>query len=281
MQLFKQSLGLKFKNMLWNLHNKNYETTCPCCNITQISKTNYSAGHIISEANGGIVSFYNMIPICKKCNNNMGQQNLIIFAKEKFNNDIQTLPDFDKYMEQIKNNKNLLYNTRQITKKYYIIDFIIKLINYIKKNDLIKEIKNFNMDDCNDEMEYEKWIFEKIQLDDCIYTNIVIIKKISHCIKYKKYYIDFTIEPKNTYRLKVKCQTEEILQINDTLTTINIKKNIMKKYPYLDYAIDFNIETIKNKEYIVIDNLVFNKSILTKSTGTLVGELKNNEICYF
>lgn len=50
---------------------------------------------------------------------------------------------------------------------------------------MIKEIKNFNMNDCNDDMEYEKWNIEKIEFDDYNYTNIEIIKKFRIVINIK------------------------------------------------------------------------------------------------
>jgi len=282
MQLFKQSLGLKFKNILWGLYNNSDGAICPCCNIVHISKTNYSAGHIIAEAKGGIVAFFNIVPICRLCNNKMGQHNLLKFAEEKFNSQIKTLPQYDKYKQQIENNENLLYNTRQITKTNFIVGFIIKLISYIKNNAIMDEIKNFDVyEHQRIDKEYEEWIYNKLTTNDCIFTDIKIIKKISHSIKYKKYYIDFIIKPLNTYKIQIKSQTDEIYNSNDILTTINAKKLIMKKYPYLDYSILFDTVKINNEEYIIIDNLIYNKKTLTSSTGTPVGEIKNKEICYF
>lgn len=54
---------------------------CPCCNLNELSLTNFDCGHIISAKNGGNICPENLIPICGSCNNSIGSCNMNDFAK--------------------------------------------------------------------------------------------------------------------------------------------------------------------------------------------------------
>ncbi len=67
--------GLKAK-IWYKWYKFEDQGSCPithCNNV--IYKTNYEAGHILSEYNGGLVELANLRPICKNCNLQMGSQN--------------------------------------------------------------------------------------------------------------------------------------------------------------------------------------------------------------
>jgi len=78
----KQKIPKKLKELVWNKYcnknelNSDIVTKCPIsfCN-TKIYKTNFHCGHIISEANGGLLNFNNLKPLCSNCNLSMGRNN--------------------------------------------------------------------------------------------------------------------------------------------------------------------------------------------------------------
>jgi hypothetical protein len=60
---------------------------CPCCNTRVISESahrfdlqTFEAGHIFPRSRGGTLDLANLIPICKKCNGDMGAQHLYSYA---------------------------------------------------------------------------------------------------------------------------------------------------------------------------------------------------------
>jgi hypothetical protein len=65
------------KNKVWYEEFK-YETTGTCpivhCN-NEIRKTDFEAGHVISEMNNGPTELSNLRPICRDCNRQMGSKN--------------------------------------------------------------------------------------------------------------------------------------------------------------------------------------------------------------
>lgn len=49
---------------------------CQCCNLNEISITNFDCGHIISVKNGGLIHLDNLIPLCGSCNRSIGSCNV-------------------------------------------------------------------------------------------------------------------------------------------------------------------------------------------------------------
>jgi 5-methylcytosine-specific restriction endonuclease McrA len=49
---------------------------CLCCDLEEISYTNFECGHVISEKNGGNTTIDNLRPICGHCNKSIGKQNM-------------------------------------------------------------------------------------------------------------------------------------------------------------------------------------------------------------
>ena len=74
----KLKIPKSVKDEVWKLHcGKRYTHKCCvkfCSN--KITSANFQAGHIQSEAKGGLVTVENLIPICSTCNQSMGTMNL-------------------------------------------------------------------------------------------------------------------------------------------------------------------------------------------------------------
>ena len=65
-----------------------------CCNTVEINQSNFEAGHIISEFNGGPITVDNILPICGTCNRSMGKTNMDEFISNhllKACKDLQTV----------------------------------------------------------------------------------------------------------------------------------------------------------------------------------------------
>jgi hypothetical protein len=80
----KKSIPLALKRNVWNKHigEEIGKTKCLCCKLTDISQTNFSCGHIISEFNGGELTLNNLKPICISCNSSMGTANMEEFINK-------------------------------------------------------------------------------------------------------------------------------------------------------------------------------------------------------
>ena len=57
------------------------KTLCLCCNHVYIRQIEFHCGHVIAEANGGVLTKENLRPICAQCNLSMGTQNMDEFKK--------------------------------------------------------------------------------------------------------------------------------------------------------------------------------------------------------
>ena len=53
---------------------------CPVCSDSMIGPESFSAGHILPESRGGIMSIENIMAICPECNSQMGSRHLYWFA---------------------------------------------------------------------------------------------------------------------------------------------------------------------------------------------------------
>ena len=80
----KLTIPAPIKEKCWNEYIGIFigEAHCFCCKNNKISKSNFQAGHVISEVNGGEISVENLRPICGQCNSSMGIKNMDIFMKE-------------------------------------------------------------------------------------------------------------------------------------------------------------------------------------------------------
>jgi hypothetical protein len=130
----KNKITQKLKNQLWNLHFKEDQDKCKCCNINNINKTNYVVGHIYPEICGGKLDIYNLLPICKYCNNKMGQQYLLTYAK---NNNYQIILDdnYNNYQNKIKQLD--FYGIKFNSKSTYLLNKIDLILTYLLTNNYI------------------------------------------------------------------------------------------------------------------------------------------------
>jgi len=82
----KKRVPKKLKNDSWNKYigRKHGEALCICCRTEIIGQSNFHAGHIISEFNGGKITIDNILPICAGCNSSMGTKNMNSFINEYY-----------------------------------------------------------------------------------------------------------------------------------------------------------------------------------------------------
>ena len=78
----RANIPASVKEQCWNKWIGTHigESNCVCCKKNKISKSNFSAGHVISDAMGGQPTVDNLRPICGQCNSSMGTQNMLDFA---------------------------------------------------------------------------------------------------------------------------------------------------------------------------------------------------------
>jgi hypothetical protein len=53
---------------------------CWCCGLATIHPLNFSCGHVVSRAHGGLAVVGNLRPICVTCNSSCGAENMKAFA---------------------------------------------------------------------------------------------------------------------------------------------------------------------------------------------------------
>jgi P4 family phage/plasmid primase-like protien len=105
---------------IWYKHiDENIQKTkCLCCNLNDITTFDFECGHIIAQSKGGDFSFENLRPICKKCNQSMGNKNMIEFMKSM---------SYDISRSKITDNlKEYLEKYEELRRNYYIMDCICK-----------------------------------------------------------------------------------------------------------------------------------------------------------
>ena len=80
----KDSIPKTVRNCLWiNYFKENQrEGKCQCCLRETISISNFHAGHIQAEINGGKTTLENLKPICQLCNLSMAKHNMDDFIKK-------------------------------------------------------------------------------------------------------------------------------------------------------------------------------------------------------
>ena len=83
----KLAISPAIRNEMWELYfPKCTEGICFVCNQIIVCHGNrsntYQAGHVLSEANGGLITLENLRPVCKTCNTKMGVKHMLEYAKE-------------------------------------------------------------------------------------------------------------------------------------------------------------------------------------------------------
>ena len=69
---------------VWNTYIRDHigKTKCLVCEQTDISPFQFHCGHVIAKSKNGTCDVSNLRPLCSVCNQSMGSQNMIIFAKK-------------------------------------------------------------------------------------------------------------------------------------------------------------------------------------------------------
>lgn len=81
----KKKIPSGLRKTSWEKHiGKVFEAKCPCCKHNTVTSLDFHCGHIIAEANGGLMILSNLIPICARCNIGMGTQNMAEFARSSY-----------------------------------------------------------------------------------------------------------------------------------------------------------------------------------------------------
>ncbi len=90
----KRAVPKKVRDDSWNKYvgTDKGEAPCLCCRTYTISKSEFHAGHVISEAKGGPTTVENIRPICGGCNLSMGTRDMREFIQTHYP---KNLADFD------------------------------------------------------------------------------------------------------------------------------------------------------------------------------------------
>lgn len=59
-----------------------------CSKIITPNNNEPAAGHIIAKSKGGATALYNLRPVCTKCNSKQGTQDMAIYIKRKYPNNV-------------------------------------------------------------------------------------------------------------------------------------------------------------------------------------------------
>lgn len=88
----KKKIPKSVKIGSWNRYigKTHGEVLCIICNNHSITQSNFEAGHILSEKNGGDCSIDNIIPICSNCNKSVGILHMDEYVKEYYPNNYHT-----------------------------------------------------------------------------------------------------------------------------------------------------------------------------------------------
>jgi len=123
----KKKISPQVRFDVWKKYIGNeIESKCFCCwknRITPFTYCNtFHAGHIISEANGGIITIGNLLPICCDCNSSMGPIN------------------WDEYIDKYTNFRFRIYGDNISDKAIKNITKIQKFYKNYKKKRIKKKI---------------------------------------------------------------------------------------------------------------------------------------------
>ena len=84
----KDKITLAMREQIWKKYiGREIDCLCPVCQTRVIGMTDFSVGHIISEATGGVTDITNLVPICGNCNSRMSTENLFEYSKKNYKRD--------------------------------------------------------------------------------------------------------------------------------------------------------------------------------------------------
>lgn len=79
----KETIPKALRTKVWTTYisEDSRKGKCFCCQIQEITESNFECGHVISERNGGLVILDNLRPVCSACNKSMSSKNMFEFIK--------------------------------------------------------------------------------------------------------------------------------------------------------------------------------------------------------
>jgi hypothetical protein len=79
----KKQIPKHIKTLIWNKYigDDIIKHKCLCCKYETIRNTDFEAGHVLSEHNGGTNEISNLRPICRPCNASMGTMHMVDYIK--------------------------------------------------------------------------------------------------------------------------------------------------------------------------------------------------------
>lgn len=82
----KAKISQAMRIVVWNTYigEEVGKAKCPCCKTTHITQHNFHCGHVVAEAEGGLIHVDNLRPICSVCNSSMGTIDMKTFAYDNF-----------------------------------------------------------------------------------------------------------------------------------------------------------------------------------------------------
>ena len=84
-KLKKEKITLAMREQIWKKYiGRVIDCACPVCQTRLISMTDFSAGHIIAEATGGVTDITNLVPICGNCNSRMSTLDLFEYTQKNY-----------------------------------------------------------------------------------------------------------------------------------------------------------------------------------------------------
>lgn len=205
------------KDMVWNKYIGAKEGLSECylrCG-TQISKSHFECGHIISRKDNGPNICDNMRPICSKCNKSMSYKNMILFVNT---NDLQECPLYIKDFDAAKMHeytRNIVYPN--LTDAEYIKLHQKPYCKYNECNDDELDTESIDntqsiddsIDDIDDDSIDDQLLDDESIVDTSSYNvlcaNISFNNKSSNkTLKHYCYACEYTTERLDTYKRHLK-----------------------------------------------------------------------------
>lgn len=191
----KQFIPVVFKSKVWDYTFADKEFgRCCCCLKSEVLKTSFHCGHIFAEAKGGGLHTLNMLPICKLCNQHMGQQYMPDYVEKHFGRNIfdEMKPDMVMYQKKIKN--VLEYEKKVGNTPEAFLQSIEPVFEYLITNGYIQTTKEAYKtrqaayESRNSTGEKEKINLDNITVDGILWKTLYV----SYLRSYEETYFKFT-----------------------------------------------------------------------------------------
>lgn len=246
----KKRITSLLKTKVWDAYpNNNF---CYCCNKVPIRESNFEAGHVLSEANGGKLSVFNLRPICSQCNKSMGTEHMFDYMKRS---DCIRIPEDVRDKKEFDNSWKILIDNYEELKNIYKLDNMFTksisedlgeyyLSKPLKKLDNIKEkFNNISIAKINK-------AFSNEQVNDKLIQKIQIKLLIHKLINSKQQKLKF-------FKLYLK---NNGMPYGNIINKIGEKFNFLYEDDFLSNKVDFTNE-VGDKFYLMYDVLFYTINI--------------------